>query len=90
LSTVGSGRGTTTYSRSAGSSALRIVGLGARCSGCEGSAGSRLLARVDVAAYAAVKRQRCVSFMLGVGLVFGGVGRKSVADETRWLGRKLM
>jgi hypothetical protein len=59
-----------TYSRIAySSSALRIVGLGMASSDSEGgdtAAGSKSLARVDAAAYAAVKRQRYVSFMLGI------------------------
>jgi hypothetical protein len=59
-----------TYSRTGYSSALMTVGLGARSADSEGcdaaAAGSKLLARVDAAAYAAVKRQRDVSFMLGV------------------------
>lgn len=62
-----------TYSRIAYSSALKIVGLGTTSSDSEGgdaAARSRLLARVEAAAYTAVKRQRGVSFMLessGVG-----------------------
>jgi hypothetical protein len=64
-----------TYSRIAYSSALKIVGLGMASSDSEGgdaAASSKLFARVDAAAYAAVKRQRDVSFMLGIS---SGVGR---------------
>jgi hypothetical protein len=43
-----------------------LGGRSADSEGCDAAAGSKLLARVDVAAYAAVKRQRAVSFMLGV------------------------
>ena len=71
-----------TYSRTAYSSALRIVGLGRMSSDCEGgdaAAGSKSLARVQAAAYAAVKRQRAVSFMLGIVWcveLLNGVGRR--------------
>jgi hypothetical protein len=71
-----------TYSRIAYSSALRIVGLGRMSFDCEGgdaAAGSKSLARVEAAAYAAVKRQRAVSFMLGIVWcveVLNGVGRR--------------
>lgn len=58
-----------TYSRTAYSSGLMSVGLGAISSDREGgvgAAGSRSLARVKAAAYTAEKRQSAVSFMLGV------------------------
>lgn len=49
-------------------------GRSADSEGCDAAARFKSLARVDVAAYAAVKRQRVVSFMLDVVWCIGGVG----------------
>lgn len=49
------------------------------CEGGDAAAGSKSLARVEAAAYAAVKRQRAVSFMLGIVWcveLLNGVGRR--------------
>ena len=90
LDTLGCGCQVAAYSRTAYSSALMIVGLGATSSDSVGdvaAAASRSLASVNAAAYTAEKRQSAVSFMLGTrSLVCGSADsvQSQVTGDDGW------